>query len=419
MGARPQRNSQMEYLTPNDQLSKDNGHPPADGSHSALRASRRVLRNSRRALRDSRRAMEASLAKRAFSLIELVGVLAVLVILATAAAPVIIKQIDIAAYNAESASLTAISDAFIQHIVRSNNIPNQNSWVQAVTAELPVAQTNIAATPRRWDRAYLIDPGGWLAGALGSGSWNQSAGGITSPATNARVMIISTLARGLPVSGGMASSAQAFQDIWNTPPRGLPNNSTWTSWGGQGDDLLIQRINLQPLFHRVILVNGYVGGQGYFSINGSAAAAVPYGGSGTNTYYLDGTILGLYSTNQSGLNLMAKEIIKSDMSRVFEYGIWRDQLSGGVTNGFLTGLSSVAASFFTNSAPPSGLSWGGTPQVVLGLMNAYMNGYMTWASMSPCFGYFGSGNPNAANFPGYNEINDAINSFSKGGNIVP
>jgi type II secretory pathway pseudopilin PulG len=350
----------------------------------------------------------------AFSLIEFVGVLAILAIIAAAAVPAVIKRIDIAAYNAESVSLKAMSEALIQHIVRSNNIPNHDTWVQAISAELPLAQTNIAATSRRWNRVFVVDPGIWCASTLGSSSWNQAVGGISVAPTNARIMILSTLARELPVSSGMPAN---FQNIWDTPTRAKP--STWTTWSGRGEDVLIQRINLEPLFHRVLLLNGYIGGQGYYSINGSSPGPVPYGGAGTNSYYLDGTILGLHYTNSSGMNLMAKEVIKTDLSRVFEYGLWRDQISGGMNPGVLSGLDSVAASFFNQNAPDPPPDWGGNPKVLLGLMNAYMNGYATWAAMSPCFGYFRRGNPNAANFPGCDEIRYAIDAFSKGGDVVP
>jgi hypothetical protein len=186
-----------------------------------------------------------------------------------------------------------------------------------------------------------------------------------------------------------------------------PNISSFTTWinnGGKAGDLVIQRINLDPLFHHVILVNGYIPpAHGYFSINGSSPAPVPYGGSGTNTYYLDGSVLGLYDTNS---NLMAQEIIKRDLSRVFEYGLWRDQIYAGTTNGFLAGLDLLAASFFV-SAAPIGSTNGATPPGVLGSMASYMEGYMSWAAMSPCFSYSTSSYTNGS-FAPYNEISGAL-----------
>jgi prepilin-type N-terminal cleavage/methylation domain-containing protein len=363
----------------------------------------------------SKRGAEAC---RGFSLIEMIGVLAIVALLAATLAPVVIKRIDFAAWNTESASLSAMADALTQHAVRSGNIPCaiNYAWVRAITNELALASNNIAVTPRGWSRAYLIDPGGWLGSALASGDWNQSQGGITN-AFNARVMIVSCMSMQLPVSSGIMSSPSAFSDIWNTPVNAKPANATWANWQGKGGDLLIQRVNLQPLFHRVILVNGMTNGhpeewQGSFSINANATNNVPMGGAGMNSFYLDGSVLGLYTNNPP--SLMAQEIIKSDLSRVCEYGVWQDLINLGLTNNPPTDLGSIAASFYTNTPPIGSTNWG-TPAVVLGLMTAYMNGYSSWAAQGFTYPPVGT---NATYFTPYNELTSAIGAFSQGGGVV-
>jgi prepilin-type N-terminal cleavage/methylation domain-containing protein len=364
---------------------------------------------------------------RGFSLIEMIGVLAIVALLAATLVPVVIKRIDFAAWNTESASLSAMADALTQHIVRSDNIPCaiNYSWVRAITNELALASNNIAVNPRGWNRAYLIDPNGWLNTALAASDWNQTASGTTSPPINARVMIVSCMSMQLPVSSGFPSAA-AFSDIWNTPVNAKPANATWAdaNWPGKGGDLLIQRINLQPLFHRVILINGLTTGhpewQGSFSINTNASASdeVPLGGAGTNSFYLDGSVLGLYTNIPP--SLVAQEIIKSDLSRVCEYGVWQDLINFGLTNIPPMDIGSIAASFYTNTPPPIGSAnvWGATPAAVVGLMTAYMNGYSTWAAQSPCFSYTGSVT-NLTSFPPYNEIHNAIDVFTNGGLVMP
>jgi type II secretory pathway pseudopilin PulG len=347
----------------------------------------------------------------AFSLIEFIGVLAVIAILAAAIAPAIIKRIDLAAYQSETTSLKSLADGLTQHVLRSNNIPDAGSWVRAISAELNSAPTNVSANARRWNRAYLIDPSIWV-----SLPYDQSAAGTNAPA-HARIMIVSSLFQPLPIASGMPSTLSAFNDIWNTPQRAKPTNSVWATWKGTVDDLLIQRVNLAPLFHRLILVNG-AGGQGYFSINSNSNAPVSPGGTGMNSYYLDGTALGLYGTNRNNPPLVT-EVIRSDMSRVFEYGIWRDQISLGVTNSSPSsaGLGSLAAQFFTNSPPPVSPNWGETPQTIVGLMNTYMSAYTAWASASPqCFGGpNGTGNDK---FGPYEELSGTIRALSNGG-LVP
>ncbi len=359
--------------------------------------------------------------RRAFTLIEMVGVLAVIVVLASMLVPVVIRRLNFAAWSGESASLSAMADALRLYIVRSNSIPDQTTWFSAVGSQLGMAPGSITTTPRNYTRAFLIDKGGWLNTALASGPWYQSPGGTAVAPTGCRLMIVSTIAgpTPLPFSSANQPSAADFNTLWITPQGTTPNLSAFTTWtnnGGNPGNLVIQRISLDLLFHHVILVNGSIGGQGYFSINTNTTtpAPVPPGGSGTNTYYLDGSVLGLYDTNS---NLVAQEIIKRDLSRVFEYGLWRDQLYLGTTNGFLVGLDYFAATFFTSPVPPNAPP-GATTQGVLALMASYMEGYMSWAGTSPqCFSYSGTNYANGS-FAPYNETIGALNSMNSAG-VVP
>jgi hypothetical protein len=183
-------------------------------------------------------------------------------------------------------------------------------------------------------------------------------------------------------------SLAAFNNIWNWNPG--PSNTIPAGWswpGGNGSDIVLQRMNLQSLFHRVVLVNG-VGGQGYFSINSNSPTAVPLGGSGVNTYFLDGTVLNLYNTNQT---VQAREVIRGDMSRVFEFGIWRDQISVGTVNPppGSTGLASLVAMFFASGWVTN--NCGTSPPDITEMMSAYMTAYTSYAY--PCFNYSGNNNP--------------------------
>src|SRR6266699_331360 len=82
---------------------------------------------------------------RAFSLIELIGVLAVIAILATALVPALIRQMDRIAGEQESAALKSLSDALQSSIMRltpahptSRYIPSDTDWASTVATELGV-----------------------------------------------------------------------------------------------------------------------------------------------------------------------------------------------------------------------------------------------------------------------------------------
>src|SRR5438477_10985756 len=75
---------------------------------------------------------------RAFSLIEMIGVLAVIAILAAALAPSFVRQMDKSASDQESAGLKAFGDALQKSIMRSRYIPSDADWAAAVATELGV-----------------------------------------------------------------------------------------------------------------------------------------------------------------------------------------------------------------------------------------------------------------------------------------
>ena len=365
--------------------------------------------------------------KEGLTLIELIGVMAVLSLLSAIIVPVIIKELDAAAVSAETDNLANIVNNLGFQVMRSNSIPSEATWAAAAGTWLSQPTAKIMTNARNYNRLLVIDTNGWLAQVLPTtGYFTQTVAGANNP-NNARVMVVTSLTTNLPAALVSRPSSAVFGDLWNTLPGKLPTNSMWAkaNWKGRGDDLLIQRLNLQPFFHRVILVNGSAGLQASYSINGSSPTLIPLGGAGLDAYFIDGTALGLYDTNVPPV-LQSTAIIKNDYSLLYENLIWRDQLFLGltlVTNSPPSDAQGIATAFFSQ-APPGGWSgnankWGGTPQSVLGLINSYMDGYATWAAMVPPFSYTGSGNTTAAQYPPAVEIESAISAFSKGGSVVP
>ena len=183
---------------------------------------------------------------------------------------------------------------------------------------------------------------------------------------------MSTIAKDLPVSSRASVSASEFNDIWNAPDRSKPTDSDWSSWPGRGEDLVIQRINLGPLFHRLILYNRDPNSLCSYSIDTNGPSRIV---AQQDAYYLDGTTLGLYDTNSM---LVSTEVIHKDVSRVFDTGTWKTSAGSGpapVPQSF----QEIAYAFLT--AQPNQLG----AQSLVNDLTAYMNAYSSWASSTPCF----------------------------------
>src|SRR4051812_48748657 len=86
---------------------------------------------------------------RAFTLIELVGVMAVVAILALALAPVMIKQLDQIAGDKETAQLKSFANSFRQGVLKSKIIPNEFGWDQMIAANSGMQISQVGFNDRR------------------------------------------------------------------------------------------------------------------------------------------------------------------------------------------------------------------------------------------------------------------------------
>jgi hypothetical protein len=260
-----------------------------------------------------------------------------------------------------------------------------------------------------------VDPSLWIASGTGQLPYGQTtsgtstnSGGQNLPGLNLRLMILSSLSLPLPTSID-------FNTAWATPDGSVPSGwpAPWAPSQSQGQDLHIQRVDLTPLFCRVILNPIDTSPSGSFAIEtngmGSSINPVPSAAGPATSWFLQGTVLRLYDYNTGSANLETKAIVQADCSYVFENMAWRGQVSGWGTNGPATIANSysawVAANNFASLASrfqafgiihqtgTATLHHDSTPEI-LGAFYTFMNDYDTWAQQGFDIGVFN--NPSAA-----------------------
>ena len=165
----------------------------------------------------------------------------------------------------------------------------------------------------------------------------------------------------------------------------------WTGWPN-GDDLKIQRVNLSPIFVRLLLSSYNSSDSPRYSIDStSPATAVVITNNLTfiDRYFVQNSILVLHrpGTNSSD----SQQILSRDTSFVYEQNVWRNSLTGG---SFLAGsldLGSIVDKYLdapentnaANTTVTNSSHWTGISQqaVVVSNMVAYMTAYNAWASL--------------------------------------
>lgn len=320
-----------------------------------------------------------------FTLIEMVGVLAVIMILATLIFGVTVRQLDQLEARKEDDALARLAEGLTRSIQRTRSIPAASNWVAVVATELGEDSTSVQVNPRNCARILWVDPRLEI-GTNGSGlPYQQSAAGsvVTNdsgfviPPKNPRLILLSSLGPPFPasvVSGGAV--AANFDALWDAPPETRPTTGPWADWGGYGRDLRVQRLHLGPLFVRLILQQHNSPGLGKYAIDGLATNTLP--ANGVNAFFLKGTPLDLLTHTDTR---EARQILVRDCNYVYNLGSWRGTVFAPppITPPVMEYLAEL---FFQS---PRNLNAGGsppaTPGAVLDAMENFMAAYKTWAAV--------------------------------------
>jgi len=351
----------------------------------------------------------------------MIGVITVLALLALALTPFLVKQYDRIAGEKETAQLKAFADAFRQGIRAANPkyIPNETGWAQLIAATIGASSNQVLFNERGVARVFLIDP------VLQIGTSSRLHPAYTNFASGAdqvlspRLLILSSISRPFPSGlqsgiGGGAAAAFPFNSIWDAAEGKIPNGSGWSTWGGKGDDLKAQRINLADLFLYLTLNTDLLTLKGNYAIDEMGPYLVPddtvppY----TNTwkaYFMDSTLLDLYSRGDTGItNLQYREILHRSKSFTYSLGSWQGEkfLGKNLSRPGPLELQRAASLFLSSSANGCSRT---TPINVYNAMVAYMSNYWGWVQ-SGCIGDMQLGHHNPSGLYG-DRLSDNQNVF--------
>src|SRR5262245_35798763 len=97
----------------------------------------------------------ATAAGRAFTLIECIGVVAVVAVVAAMLVPMVIRRFDQAARNRDAADLSTMMESLKDYIIKTKTIPSNLSGAISTNMALPLGL--ITKTPRKTDRTFMVD----------------------------------------------------------------------------------------------------------------------------------------------------------------------------------------------------------------------------------------------------------------------
>lgn len=316
-----------------------------------------------------------------FSLIELLGALTILTILAMALAPVMVREYDRHARERETKSLEALASGLRSHILRTRTIPSHNEYVQAVSTEIGMQTSDVLLNHRRLPRVLLIDPAVTNVIPI---PYTQNFRGLTNPIPlSLGMVLVSSVSAPLPsgLVSGFASSSAAFNAIWSAAENTVP--AGW-SWSGRGEDLRIIRINLGTLFVPLALnydtITMGAANRGRFTIDGSSTNTLPT----TPTFisnYLISSVLGLHHHSGSTDTLQVQIVLQTPTSFTYQGSAWRGQafLTRGASPTSALDLQTVHDYFV--SSPDNNQAQGSpaiTPEAVVDAVSEYMQAFVDW-----------------------------------------
>lgn len=323
---------------------------------------------------------------KAFSLIEMVGVLAIISLIVAAAAPTFIQRVDHDFRTSEKLVTQKLAEGLRENCIRNRHVPAAANWAAAIASNLEMNVSQVLTNSRKHTRRFLCDPAFSING--GALPYVQGASGSPSTPVNARGIILSTAAVPLPSLTGI--SGADFTNIWLTADGTKP--SALSAWDGQIEDLIIERIDLAAIFHKVLLVNvdpfpDALPNRGYYALNTYGATWCPPESQQT-AYLIQDTVISFYRANGTSVDIA--EILKNDMSFVYRGSKWARRMGGSDES---VGDFGELVSEFMEGPPPSEPKFAATQQSVINEVYSFLWSYSVWATGDPSTVYRADGTP--------------------------
>jgi len=252
-----------------------------------------------------------------FTLVEMIAVLAIMAILASAIAPNIASQLKRARSDAEDATLGNLANLMTESVIRNHAIPGAATWANDLAALSNLPAARIATNEDNFPRVFVPDPG-WLPAGTSppAGGWTQThalswamPGAIPS---RCRILLISGSQQDLSgLCGGLTSTE--FDQIWN--------NQGGPAACAESDVVRIGRANLTSLFHQVTISSTT---NGHFSFDTPSIVPAPapqaFGSGSTSIPVLHGTRISL--RDLGGGNALAEVVARGPLSAVWDGSVW-------------------------------------------------------------------------------------------------
>lgn len=259
-----------------------------------------------------------------FTLIEIIGVLAIMSILAATIAPSAIQMITNSKQTSEDKALAAIADALRLYVQTNKQVPaeaaanpvaavtttaNVVAWDKAIGTIMNVPASKVSQNSINKKRIYLYPADFIAASAPNPLPYDQQAeltnlntgnGMLVTTQPDPRVMVISNMNPSVTLATASGQLAKAdFDAIWNQT-----NIPTAYAELTEGDKLKIARINMTDLFNAVTLSNSFSTDTYQAAIQVDGLPTTPYTWSRSSTtrnpitpYLISGSNLKLLYTD--------------------------------------------------------------------------------------------------------------------------